>query len=220
MSYHADNIRQLLAAAPNGDTILYCCATLQPNPQNVDDANAVEIRIGGWLVGHLYREMAAKLHAVLDASGTSDGPTTCDAFISRRWDQWYEREQIFGRLALDLAHPAEDQNPVRPRYREFVFMPLLWGDLFVSGDSAIVVANNVSHDLVSKCYPGLPLEIYVNSENGNVHFSVPQSLGGAGRITVLRVNQLLERGIPIVQLRAQVLTAGQRTVVIRLCPAT
>lgn len=210
MPYHDKHIDSLLAKSPYRDTILYCCATLLPNPKNMHDANAVEVRIDGWHVGHLYREQAACLHAALNSANTSEGPTTCDAIIVKRFDEWYERDETYGRLALNLNHPAADRSPPRPRHKEPMFTPMYWGELFVSNGTAVILANAVRQELASKCFVGMDVEVFVSEESGNVHFNVPGGIGGSGRITVIHLDDLRAHNISANDITATVMGAGER----------
>ena len=51
-------------------------ATLECEPQNEEDANAVAVKIGGQLVGYLDRDVAKRFRPFIAASPT---PVTCKA---------------------------------------------------------------------------------------------------------------------------------------------
>jgi hypothetical protein len=70
-------------------------ATLQPEPLNPYDPNAVAVYVGGLQVGHLARADDAGLHAEIFRL-SEDRPVTCRAVIRGGWLRGPDDEGSFG----------------------------------------------------------------------------------------------------------------------------
>lgn len=102
-SHYQGALEQICGGRCHDGHDMAVAAILVANPENPYDANAVEVRIGGSLVGHLPRDIAANV-----------SPTLCDkaqrqscevsARITGGWDRGNGDTGYFG-VTLQLPRP-------------------------------------------------------------------------------------------------------------------
>lgn len=78
-----------------------CTATLEREPHNPHDANAIVVKIEGKPVGYVPRPAAKKLAPVIDRLGSV---AQCDAMIRGGWDDGEGDSGHYG-VVLDLEVP-------------------------------------------------------------------------------------------------------------------
>lgn len=88
-----------------GGVELEAVADLVPEPENRYDRNAVAVKIGGLVVGHLSREDAVDYRALVDERIALDGAATCPARIVGGWDRGQGDVGLFG---VELCLPSPD----------------------------------------------------------------------------------------------------------------
>jgi len=103
-SHYQDALSEICGGKTKDGYHLSLTATLQPEPANPYDPNAVGVHVRGLLVGYLPRELAAALHA--DFLRLSPGrPITCKARILGGWLRPEGDEGSFG---VDLFFRPND----------------------------------------------------------------------------------------------------------------
>jgi collagen type III alpha len=107
-SHHAAAIRGLFGDdfKPDG-TEITVTGTLEPEPTNRHDRNAVAVRAGGALLGYLPRDDAAQYAPVLSALTASGwSPQVTARVWGSEWGDYDDRRTTFhGSIRLDLAEP-------------------------------------------------------------------------------------------------------------------
>lgn len=83
-------------------------AQLVPEFDNPNDPNAVEVRIGGELVGYLPREMTARYHHLIAETIATEGAARCEAEIRGGWERPGGDIGRFGVIVL-LPHVPGDR---------------------------------------------------------------------------------------------------------------
>ncbi len=82
-------------------------AELVPDPANLYDRDAIEVRIDGRTVGHVARSDQPWLRPFVDESLDMHRIATCRAFIRGGWDRGRDSVGFFG-VVLLLPHPDDE----------------------------------------------------------------------------------------------------------------
>lgn len=85
-----------------------CIVTLEFEPSNGYDPNAVAIMIAGSKVGYLARHHAAEYHEASKRHGFYKRSTQCNAMIVGGWDNGHGKRGHFG-VKLDLSWPPRPE---------------------------------------------------------------------------------------------------------------
>lgn len=106
-----------LEAVAQGRTVDGCrvsrvMAQLVREPRNVHDRNAVRVDVGGRPVGYVPREIAPRLHHVLDHLTAHGFPATCRAELTGGWSRGWHDEGSIG-CELHVADPLTVFDPSR-----------------------------------------------------------------------------------------------------------
>ena len=96
-SYHQDALLEIAGGSRHyGGVELEAVASLVPDPDNVHDRDAVEVRIGALPVGHLRHDDAVALRPLIDESIELHGAANCPADIRGGWDRGRGEVGFFG----------------------------------------------------------------------------------------------------------------------------
>jgi len=104
-SHHQAELEQLCGGKCDDGHNLATAAVLVANPENPYDANAVEVRIGGLLVGHLARDVAANISPILQSKAHRQSREV-PARITGGWDRGVGDTGHFG-VTLKLPPPGD-----------------------------------------------------------------------------------------------------------------
>lgn len=104
-SRYRDNLKALIAKASQGERDLgevYTQAVLVPEPSNVFDSNAIQVFIGGLLVGYIAKESTGEMHrAIAKVRKAGFDQLACGAVIG--WSTTIADPAVGVRLDLTQA---------------------------------------------------------------------------------------------------------------------
>ncbi|MHB1953665.1 MAG: HIRAN domain-containing protein [Sulfobacillus sp.] len=108
--YYRDAIKRVAQNAAGSSALVFCTASLAPEPNNPHDAQAVAVMIAGEKVGHLQRDIAPALRSRLRDAGLDGEESQCRAVVSAGLEA---SDRIYDYIIeLDFDLSSEPRAPI------------------------------------------------------------------------------------------------------------
>lgn len=194
VTFHASSLESVAEWCDTSEQVLFAIATLEPDPSNPHDVNAVMVLCNGKQIGFLGRESAKAYGVTVSESPNVYAPPHTTAALRISQLQFDSGRQFSAALDLKFSKPPSDVDKVTPRLRGSTLLPRLGDQVLLREGGAFIASMNVPAETMARCWFGARLDVWLKDETGDVYVSAPGSIGGSGRLFFTDLSTLRKLG--------------------------